>query len=146
MAQWNLFIQNGSIFQTDELKEVTGEILDTYGPVRHLINNAAVNLDGEIDRISVSDLEHSFRVNVTAPTQLLREILPGMKRDDFGRVVNITSGAPLECPHGAGAYAASKAALNTLTVTAARELSSYNIKINLMSPGPCETEMAPNAP
>jgi NAD(P)-dependent dehydrogenase (short-subunit alcohol dehydrogenase family) len=69
-----------------------------------------------------------------------------MKQHDFGRIVNVTSGASINCPTGAIPYSASKAALNTATVTAAKELSEYNVKINLMSPGPTKSEMAPDAP
>ena len=69
-----------------------------------------------------------------------------MKKNNFGRIINLTSGAPLNCITGFGIYSASKGALNALTVTAAREYSKYNIKINLMSPGPVRTEMTPDAP
>ena len=56
------------------------------------------------------------------------------------------SGVPLNCAPGYGAYSASKAALNVFTVSAARECASCNIKINLMSPGPVRSGMAPDAP
>jgi NAD(P)-dependent dehydrogenase (short-subunit alcohol dehydrogenase family) len=69
-----------------------------------------------------------------------------MKRHNFGRIINVTSGAPLNCFPGYGAYSASKGALNAFTVTTALECASYNIRINLMSPGPVRTNMAPDAP
>ncbi len=69
-----------------------------------------------------------------------------MKKKNFGRIINVTSGAPLNCFPEYGIYSASKATLNALTVTAAKECAAFNIKINLMSPGPVRTEMAPDAP
>jgi NAD(P)-dependent dehydrogenase (short-subunit alcohol dehydrogenase family) len=77
---------------------------------------------------------------------IMRRLLPAMKERGFGRIINMTSGAPLNCFPGYSAYSASKGALNAFTVTAARECSDLNIKINLMSPGPVKTKMAPNGP
>ena len=64
----------------------------------------------------------------------------------FGRIVNLTSGAPLNCFENFGAYSSSKAMMNALTLTLANELNQNNIKVNLMSPGPVRTRMAPEAP
>ncbi len=84
-------------------------------------------------------------VNAVAPFMILQALVPGMKQAGFGRVINITSGAPLNCFPEFGAYSASKGALNAFTVTCAKECATQNIRINLMSPGPVRTEMAPNA-
>lgn len=122
------------------------ELRDEYGPFTHCINNAGVNRSGELLAVDQPDLRESMQVNAFAPVQILQALLPEMRERDFGRVVNVTSGAPLNCPPGAGAYSASKAALNTYTRTAAAENDDRDIKMNLMSPGPCRTEMAPDAP
>lgn len=119
---------------------------ETHGPIEYAINNAGVNPDGRVEDLDADDWHRAFQVNAVAPAQITRELLPDMRERDFGRIVNVTSGAPLECPPGAGAYAASKAALNALTVTAAREHADRDVKLNLLSPGPCRTEMAPDAP
>ena len=126
----------------DRLEEIRAD----HGPVLYLINNAGINIGGTIENLTLDDVLRSTRVNAVAPMVLLQELLPRMASEGFGRVINVTSGAPLNCPAGAGAYSASKAALNTLTVTAATEWQDQNIKINLMSPGPCRTEMAPEGP
>jgi len=117
-----------------------------YGSIPYVINNAGVNVGGEVADLAEPDIDRSLQVNAVAPVVVLQELLPEMERENFGRVVNVTSGAPLNCPAGAGAYSASKAALNAFTVTAATEHADSNLKINLMSPGPCRTEMAPDAP
>lgn len=85
-------------------------------------------------------------VNAVAPHMILNALLPGMRRHGFGRVINLTSGAPFNCFPGFAAYSASKGALNALTITAAKENGDLDIKINLMSPGPVKSEMAPDAP
>ena len=69
-----------------------------------------------------------------------------MEKYKFGRIVNLTSGAPFNCFENFGAYSSSKAMMNALTLTLANELSQSNVKVNLMSPGPVRTRMAPEAP
>jgi NAD(P)-dependent dehydrogenase (short-subunit alcohol dehydrogenase family) len=91
-------------------------------------------------------MRKSLEVNAMAPLRIMQCFLSSMMDADFGRIINVTSGAPLNCFPEYAAYSASKATLNAITVTAAREHEDQNIKINLMSPGPVRTEMAPEAP
>lgn len=127
----------------EETTEFAEKIQATYGFVPYVINNAAVNTPSPIVEIEASDLVSSFTVNAISPVLILKKLLPAMVRRNFGRVVNVTSGSPLNCSPGTGIYAASKAALNTLTSVLATELENTNVKVNLMSPGPVKTEMAP---
>ncbi|MBB4070391.1 short-subunit dehydrogenase [Salinibacter ruber] len=131
---------------TEALGGRVDDILDRHGPVLNLINNAGVNVSGRVEEISDEDVRQSFQVNAFAPRALMQKVLPGMQSAGFGRIINVTSGAPLNCFPEYAAYSASKGALNAFTVTAAREHEGENIKINLMSPGPVQTEMAPDAP
>ena len=111
-----------------------------------LINNAGINVKSPVDELDNHKINQSFQVNAFSPIRILKRFLPEMKENNFGRVINLTSGAPLNCFPGYSAYSASKGALNAFTVTVAKECADYNIKINLMSPGPVQTEMAPDAP
>lgn len=122
------------------------EILDVHGHIPYLINNAGVNIAGRLEELGDDQIAHSLQVNAVTPAMIMRRLLPGMKERDFGRIINMTSGAPLNCFPGYGAYSASKGALNAFVVTTAREYADSNIKINLMSPGPVQTEMAPDGP
>ncbi len=141
-----VFCHQLDLAETDALRDRFTELLDQYRPVPYLINNAGVNRSGCVEDLDDEAVEQSFRVNAFAPLRLMQAVLPTMKERDFGRIINLTSGAPLNCFPEYGAYSASKGALNALTVTAAREHAEANIKINLMSPGPVQTEMAPEAP
>jgi NAD(P)-dependent dehydrogenase (short-subunit alcohol dehydrogenase family) len=122
------------------------DILDGHRPVPYLINNAGVHVEAPVEELGDDALRRSFQVNAVAPLTILQAVLPDLRALGFGRVVNVTSGAPLNCAPGYAAYSASKGALNGLTRTAAKEYADRNIKINLMSPGPVRTEMAPDAP
>ena len=122
------------------------EVLEAGPIVSHIINNAGINRPGAVTALDQRDWDESVIVNAFAPLAIMRSFLPDMHARGFGRIVNVTSGAPLNCFAGYGAYSGSKALLNALTVTAAREFEAENIRINLMSPGPVRSEMAPQAP
>lgn len=131
---------------SDAVQDTLAAVRDTHGPVQYLINNAGINVGGDVAELTPEVLLRSVRVNAIAPVLLFQAVLPDIVADNYGRVINVTSGAPLNCPAGAGAYTASKAMVNALTVTAAEEWRDHDVKINLMSPGPCRTEMAPDGP
>lgn len=128
------------------LAATLADIGKKHGPADTLINNAGIMLKRPLAQLSPDDFQRSIAINAAAPLQAMHALLPQMQKNNFGRIVNVTSGAPFNCFPEFAAYSASKAALNALTITAAREYASFNIKINLMSPGPVRTEMAPEAP
>jgi NAD(P)-dependent dehydrogenase (short-subunit alcohol dehydrogenase family) len=122
------------------------EIGRQHGAIDTLINNAGIMVKQPFADLRAEDIECSFAINVLAPMRAMQAVLPAMRKNNFGRIVNVTSGAPFNCFPNFAAYSATKAALNALTITAAREYAENDIKINLMSPGPVRTEMAPDAP
>ena len=130
----------------ENTKIVSNKINKDYPYIPYLINNAGINIPTEIANIDEENLLQSMYVNAFNPLLLTKNILPKMVQHNFGRIINITSGAPLNCFPKFGLYSASKAALNAFTVTMAKEYDKYNIKINLMSPGPIKTEMVPDGP
>jgi len=141
---------NFSIYQVDlgdptDLALFSDKLVSDHGYIPYLINNAGVNSRGKIRDLALYTVQHSAQVNAISPLALMKKFLPAMREHNFGRIINVTSGAPLNCFPGFGAYSASKGFLNALTVTAAREHEDYNIKINLMSPGPVRSEMSPDS-
>jgi NAD(P)-dependent dehydrogenase (short-subunit alcohol dehydrogenase family) len=66
-----------------------------------------------------------------------------MKKNNYGRIINISSGGAINCEKNYLSYSSTKAALNTLTKTLSKEITKKNIKVNSMSPGPCKTRMFP---
>lgn len=128
-----------------EVDSLCARLLAEYGPFSHVVNNAGVNHHAPVAELGLSTLRRALQVNALAPVQIMQAFLPGMVARAFGRIVNVTSGAPLNCFPGYAAYSGSKALLNAVTVTAARENADRNIKINLMSPGPVRSEMSPQS-
>jgi NAD(P)-dependent dehydrogenase (short-subunit alcohol dehydrogenase family) len=105
-----------------------------------VVNNVGFIRLGRIGEIDIDHLEESFQRNLTPAVQTVQAILPAMRRNNWGRVVNISSLTILGVA-GRTAYAGAKSALSSFTRTWALELASSGITVNAVAPGPTETEM-----
>ncbi|MBV7481600.1 SDR family oxidoreductase [Bordetella sp. BOR01] len=108
--------------------------------VLHLVNNAGMIKVANIEQVSDQALQDTLAVNLVAPLLLLQGLLPAMRQQGYGRVVNIGSRAALGKP-GRTAYGASKAGLVGMTRTWALELAAAGITVNAVAPGPVATEL-----
>ena len=116
--------------------------LDRFGRVDILINNAAVPLTTRFEQISADEWRRALEINLTAPFLLTRAVLPAMKAQQYGRVVNISSTAGrMVSTLGGAHYTASKTGLLGLTRAAAKELGVYGITVNAVCPGMIDTEL-----
>jgi 3-oxoacyl-[acyl-carrier protein] reductase len=121
--------------------ELVRAVVDQTGRLDVLVNNAGVARDRFVTKLSDEDWEACLQVNATAPFQLLRAAVPAMKNSDSGAaVLNIVSWAGLRGNVGQAAYSASKGALYALTLSLAKELGKFGIRVNALSPM-VETEM-----
>lgn len=115
-----------------------------YGNVDILINNAGVMHSDELADLDPDDWQMAFDVHVKGPAALTKALLPAMLDNNYGRIINVSSGygSFAEKLQGPPAYAVSKAALNALTVkTAASVPTGKNVKVNAMCPGWVHTRM-----
>ena len=124
---------------------------DRFGRVDVLVNNAGIaGAYGSIDAVTGDMLERLWAVNITGPFLCAREAAGRMRTDRGGRggsIVNVSSkasvlGSPGEWVH----YAASKGALDTMTVGLARELASVGVRVNAVRPGLIESDFHDHAP
>lgn len=106
-----------------------------------LINNAGINDINFIDEITEDELLSMTEINFLAPIRLIRGIVPNMKKQGFGRIVNIGSIWGLAGKPGRTVYAATKHGIHGITQTLAVELAPYNILINTVCPGFTLTEL-----
>ncbi|MEK7875857.1 MAG: SDR family oxidoreductase [Pseudomonadota bacterium] len=131
---------------------LTAFVTAEFGRGDILINNAGIMIDPHGSRLLDSKLEtyrDTFETNVFGPLALTQALLPLMKLQDYGRIVNISSslGQISDMGTGTPAYRVSKTALNALTRIVAAETRASNILVNAMSPGWVKTNMGgPNAP
>jgi 3-oxoacyl-[acyl-carrier protein] reductase len=116
------------------------------GGVDILVNNAGITADNLLARMSLDDWERVLRTNLTGAYALTRELLRGMMKRRWGRIINITSVVGMMGNAGQANYAAAKAGLIGLTKSLARELGSRSITVNAVAPGYIETAMTGSLP
>jgi 3-oxoacyl-[acyl-carrier protein] reductase len=118
-----------------------GEIEDTLGPVELLVNNAGVNHDGLVARMTDEQWQSVVDTNLTGAFHTIRRAAPRMMRARWGRIVNVSSVVGQRGGPGQANYAAAKAGLLGLTRSVAQELAPRNVTCNVVAPGPIVTAM-----
>jgi 3-oxoacyl-[acyl-carrier protein] reductase len=116
---------------------------EVFGRVDILVNNAGVLFRTRILGISLEEWENTLRVNLTGPFLCTKAVLPIMRKNKYGRIVNISSSAGRSVSTLGGAhYTASKAGLLGLTRAVAKEVAPFGITVNAVCPGLIDTKMA----
>jgi 2-deoxy-D-gluconate 3-dehydrogenase len=110
------------------------EALAAFGAVDILVNNAGIALIDPLLDATVADWDRTMAVNLRAPWLLAKALIPGMIRNQRGKIINISSQAGVVGLEGHGAYAASKGGLNMLTKVMCVEWAKHNIQINSVCP------------
>ena len=117
------------------------KVLQEYGSIDVLVNNAGVTRDGLLMRMSHEDFSKVMDVNMNSVFNMTKLVLPSMLKQKYGSIINMSSVVGLKGNAGQANYAASKAAINGFTKSTALELGSRNIRCNSIAPGFIETEM-----
>jgi 3-oxoacyl-[acyl-carrier protein] reductase len=117
-----------------------------FAEIDILVNNAGVTADGLLLRMSLDDWERVLKTNLTGAFALTKELVRGMMRRRWGRVISVSSVVGLMGNAGQANYAASKAGLIGFSKSLARELGSRNITVNVVAPGYIETAMTAALP
>jgi len=126
----------------DQIDPVIEGTLDRFRRVDILVNNAGMLWP--LEETADADLDewaYNVQVNLIGPFFMARTVLPLMQHQNYGRIVNVSSGAAARPIPGWGAYCASKAGLDMFTKVAALEVAQYSITINALYPGMVDTEM-----
>lgn len=106
-----------------------------------IINNAGINDIHDIDEITDEELEQMLEVNLKSPIRILRALVPQMKMQQYGRIVNIGSIWSVVSKRGRTVYSVTKHGIHGLTKTLAVELAGHNILVNTVCPGFTLTEL-----
>ena len=123
----------------DDIDRVVDRIEDESGSVSCLVNNAGFGQFGAIEDIPTAQVHRQFDVNLYGPHRLIRAVLPKMRENEAGTIINISSVAgQVSFPTG-GVYAGSKAALEAMSDALRNEVAPYDIDVVIIEPGPVET-------
>jgi len=123
------------------IARVVDDVIARFGRIDVLVNNAGINARGRIEEVDGDMWDRCFDVNVGGVFRMCQAVIPVMKRQQSGCILNAASFAAMVPSVGGGAYAASKAAVVQLTRTLAGELGPYNITANAYAPGMVPTTM-----
>jgi 3-oxoacyl-[acyl-carrier protein] reductase len=125
----------------ESIKACAKAVLDRFGKVEILVNNAGITRDGLMLRMKRADWDDVLTTNLTGAFLLTQALLSAMLKNRWGRIVNISSVVGRTGQAGQVNYAASKAGLIGFTRSMAREVASRNVTVNAVAPGYIETPM-----
>jgi 3-oxoacyl-[acyl-carrier protein] reductase len=132
---------NLDVTSQESVKAGFAKVLQDKGRIDVLVNNAGIARDGLAVRMKQSDWDLVLDINLNGAFQCIQQVLPGMMRNRWGRIVNISSVVGQAGSAGQANYAASKAGLIGLTKALAQEMASRGITVNAVAPGYIATDM-----
>jgi acetoacetyl-CoA reductase len=139
-------IHQGRVDDTDDCNRVFKEVIDEFGRVDYLVNNAGITIDKTVRKMTVDDWRQVLNVNLSGAFQMTKAVLEHMIERGSGRIVMISSVIGETGNVGQANYAASKAGLFGLVKSLALEMAQRGITVNTVAPGFIGTEMVEAIP
>jgi short-subunit dehydrogenase len=132
------------ITNENEIENVVKEIVSKYGRIDVLVNNAGVGFAGAVEETSMDETRNVFEANFFGTLKLTQSVLPFMRKEKSGHIIQISSHGGIKAFAGFGIYNASKFALEGFSEALAQEVSPLGIKVTIVEPGPFRTNFAGN--
>jgi len=124
----------------DQILEAINSAVDTFGRIDVLVNNAGYGLVGALEEYSEEQMLNNFKTNFWSPVNLIRKVLPILRKQRSGHIINMSAGAAIMNEVGFSIYAASKAALDLASEALCWELKPLGINVTNVVPGPFRTD------
>src|SRR5262252_9144911 len=137
---------NLDVTSPESVKEGFAKALRDKTRIDILVNNAGVTRDGLAMRMKPADWDLVLNLNLSGAFRCTQAVLPGMMKNRWGRIVNITSVVGQAGSAGQANYAASKAGMIGMTKSLAQEIGSRGVTVNAVSPGYIDTDMTKGLP
>ena len=125
----------------EQTKALVADVIETFGGLDILINNAGIVRDGLVLSMKEEDFDRVIGTNLKGAFNMIKHVYPHFMRQRSGRIINISSVAGITGNAGQANYASAKAGIIGLTKTVARELASRGVTCNAIAPGFIETDM-----
>lgn len=122
------------VTQPDQIANAVRQGLARFGQIDVLINNAGQGLYAAVEEIEAAKFRVLLELNLVAPLMMMQAVIPPMRRQGAGRIINVSSGATLATYPGSAAYTSSKAGLNMLSGVARLELAEAGITVSTVYP------------
>jgi NAD(P)-dependent dehydrogenase (short-subunit alcohol dehydrogenase family) len=122
--------------------DVVRQAADRFGGVDVLVNNAGYGYRSAIEEAAPAEVGELFATNFFGPVNLMRQVLPGMRRRRSGTIINVSSIAGLRAAPGSGYYSATKCALEAASAALRKEVAPLGIRVIVIQPGPFRTDFA----
>ena len=126
----------------ESLKNAINHVTSEAGRIDVLVNNAGYGLVGALEELSMEEIKTQFETNLFGLVRVIQAVLPTMRRQRSGRILNLSSGAGLFGYPGGSAYVSTKFAVEGLSESIAYELEPFGIKVILIEPGFIQTNFA----
>jgi NAD(P)-dependent dehydrogenase (short-subunit alcohol dehydrogenase family) len=131
--------------QAESIRALVESTLEHFGRVDCLVNNAGQDFNAPVEAIELGDFRSILELNLIGPLEAMQAVIPLMRRQGSGAIVNVSSGTTKMVLTGSAGYSASKAALNHLSLVAREELASDGIAVSLIYPYITATDLEKNA-
>ncbi|RJO61167.1 MAG: SDR family oxidoreductase [Dehalococcoidia bacterium] len=135
-----------NLLDRDEVDNLAKDVLEQYSKVDVLVNNAGVMLDQIFVKMNRDQWDYVIDVNLKSIFSFSHAFLPAMIKQNYGRIINISSITGLKGFHGKANYSASKAGIIGFTRSLAVEVASKGITVNAVTPGMIDTKMIKHIP
>jgi NAD(P)-dependent dehydrogenase (short-subunit alcohol dehydrogenase family) len=127
------------------IEAAVARVIDDHGAVGALVNNAGYGQEGTIEEVPMAEVRRQFETNVFGLVELTKRVLPGMRAQGWGRIVNLSSmGGKVTLP-GGGYYHATKYAVEAISDALRFEAGRFGIDVVVVEPGPIATEFGTTA-
>ena len=130
------------VTKPETIKEAVAQIISQAGRIDVLINNAGIGITGPIEETPDEEIKKAFDTNYFGPLNVMKAVLPDMRRRKQGLIINVTSIAGYMGLPFRGIYSASKGALELTTEALRMELKQFNVKLTNIAPGDFATNIA----
>jgi 3-oxoacyl-[acyl-carrier protein] reductase len=130
-----LLILKGDVSNYNDVVSIVKKTKQNFGKIDALINNAGIHLDSKVVNMSLPSWKKVIDTNLTGVFNFCKATLPIMKKQNYGKIINISSFTGLVGSAGASNYAASKAGILAFSKSVAKEVAKYNITVNSIAPG-----------